>query len=135
VLTALPVSEPFGHSLRATRDVVIWLNGDRRSDLVQTGYRTGVRPLQPAAMTRSRPRRPSGRFYGSVIAAGHAGMWLAWPHSAAVMTVLDTGLAVTALTVIATALYAPDHISERAFRLLPWATKPTASEAPARRTA
>lgn len=115
--------------MRAAGDGVIWLNGGRGSDLVQTGYRTGVRPLQPAAMTRSRPRRPAGRTYGSVIAAGHVGMWLAWPHSAAVMTVLDAGLAVTALTVIATALYAPDHISDRAFRLLPWATKPTASEA------
>jgi hypothetical protein len=35
------------------------------------------------------------------------------------MTILNTGLAVTALTVIATALYAPDHIGDRAFRLLP----------------
>lgn len=81
----------------------------------------------------SRPRRPTGRnFYGpAALAAEHAGMWMAWPRSAATLAVVDSSFVAAALAVIATALYAPDHISDRAFRLLPWAAKPPTSEAPA----
>ncbi len=79
-------------------------------------------------MTRTRTRPGACRLYGPAAAAGHAGVWLLWPRPAILITVLDVALAVTALTVIATALYAPDHISDRAFQLLPWTTKPAAAD-------
>lgn len=79
-------------------------------------------------MTRTHTRPGTGRLYGPAATAGHAGVWLLWPCPAILITVLDVGLAVTVLTVIATALYAPDHISDRAFQLLPWTTKSTASD-------
>lgn len=79
--------------------------------------------MQPAAMTRSPTCHPADRLYGPAVAAAHAGIWLIWPRPAILITVLDIGLVVTALAVIGTALYAPDHISDRAFHLLPWTTK------------
>lgn len=45
-------------------------------------------------------------------------MWLIWPRTATLMTIVDIGLVAAGLTVVGTALFAPDHISDRAFRLL-----------------
>ena len=100
----------------------------RQSDLVLTGYRTDALLVQPAAMTQSRTRHPASRIYRPAVAAGHAGMWLIWPRTATLITVVDVGLLVVVLTVIATALYAPDHISDRAFHLLPWTAGSPASD-------
>lgn len=54
-------------------------------------------------------------------------MWLIWPRTAILITVVDVGLVVAVLTVVGTALFAPDHISDRAFHLLPWTDGPAAS--------
>lgn len=60
-------------------------------------------------------------------------MWMAWPRSAATLAIVDISFVAATLTLVATALFAPEYISDRAFRLLPWAAKPAASEVPADR--
>jgi hypothetical protein len=68
-----------------------------------------------------RKRTGPGKLQDICTLAGvHAGLWL----TAATPTLLIIALEATLTTaVVATALYAPQHISERAFRLLPWATR------------
>ncbi|MFB8760686.1 hypothetical protein [Streptomyces nigra] len=54
--------------------------------------------------------------------AAHAGLWLALPVLAAILTMLEAALTAT---VVLTALYGPEPNSDRAFRMLPWTTPPT----------
>ncbi|MGW3351392.1 hypothetical protein ACWDA3_49530 [Nonomuraea rubra] len=58
----------------------------------------------------------------------HTGLWPHGPILAMILILLET---TSVITIIATALYAPETISDRAFRMLPW-TKPL-SRSPARR--
>ncbi|WP_242890941.1 hypothetical protein [Actinomadura litoris] len=54
-------------------------------------------------------------------------MWSTIPNLAVAITLLE---AAVTTTIIATALYAPGHLSIRAFRLLPWGTPETSSHNP-----
>ncbi|MBA2897752.1 hypothetical protein [Nonomuraea soli] len=55
------------------------------------------------------------------VAGVHASLWLSAPVIAAILTIAE---AVLAVMVIVTALYAPERVSDRAFRMLPWTTPP-----------
>lgn len=55
----------------------------------------------------------------ATFAGAHAALWLAAPGPAIALTLLEAALTTT---VVLTALYAPDPISDRAFRMLPWTT-------------
>ncbi|MFF7764149.1 hypothetical protein [Streptomyces griseorubiginosus] len=59
---------------------------------------------------------------GFAAAAVHAGLWLTIPVLAVILTMLEAALTAT---VVLTALYGPNSNSDRAFRMLPWATPPT----------
>lgn len=68
------------------------------------------------------PRRHIAKIGMLCGAAGaHAGMWLAAPVLATICMMLEVALTAT---VVLTALFAPEPISDRAFRMLPW-TKPS----------
>lgn len=72
-------------------------------------------------------RRRTGGVPGICTLAGvHAGLWLTASTPTLLLVAVEAALTTA---VVATALYAPRHISERAFRLLPWATR-----GPGRRT-
>ncbi|GAA2148698.1 hypothetical protein [Actinomadura napierensis] len=70
-----------------------------------------------------RPARPSVAWTTAGLL--HTGLWLTAPALAVVLIVLEAALTIT---IIATALYAPDPISARAFRMLPWTTPPPAQQ-------
>ncbi|MDF5751755.1 hypothetical protein [Spongiactinospora sp. TRM90649] len=61
------------------------------------------------------------------VAGVHTALWAGAPGLAAALTLLEAALAAT---VVLTALYAPERLSDRAFRMLPWTAR-----APARRRA
>ncbi|MER6946511.1 hypothetical protein ABT294_21005 [Nonomuraea sp. NPDC000554] len=56
------------------------------------------------------------------MAGVHTGLWLSAPTLAVILTLLEALLTVV---VIVTALYAPEPISDRAFRMLPWTMSKT----------
>lgn len=78
----------------------------------------------PAAPSNTRRRSSVTAKGGAVltVAAVHTGVWLSAPTLAVVLTLLEASLTVM---IIVTALYAPDSISDRAFRMLPWTTSKT----------
>ena len=53
------------------------------------------------------------------LTGAHAALWLTAPRLSAAITLIEIALTVT---VILTALYAPEEQSARAFRMLPWMT-------------
>ena len=63
-------------------------------------------------------------FGAALTATGiHTGLALTMPWAALALTALEAALSTT---VILTALYAPESLSHRAFRLLPWTVTPPA---------
>jgi hypothetical protein len=71
----------------------------------------------PADTSLSRRLLPASTF--CTVAGVHAGLWLAAPTVAGLLLVTE---AVLVVVVVVTALYAPERISDRAFRMLPWTT-------------
>jgi hypothetical protein len=73
--------------------------------------------------TAKGPRTPRAVGLAGVGTGTQAALWLATPHLAVAITLIEATLVIT---VILTALYAADKYSARAFRLLPWPTNETA---------
>jgi hypothetical protein len=82
-------------------------------------------------MTRSSSRSGRAAALTSVAAAVPAAAWAVHPALSAVLTGLE---AAAGLTVMATALFGSDRLSERAFRLLWWIADRPEPNAPAGRS-
>jgi hypothetical protein len=86
-----------------------------------------VPETQDAVMTavrRPQPPWPAG-LAGAAFGMGtQAALWLTASYLAMAFSILE---AVLAITVILTALYAPDKYSIRAFKLLPWTARLSAN--------
>lgn len=71
-------------------------------------------PKLPAATTPT-----NGVRIGAATAGIHAGLWVTTTPAAVALMILEAALATT---IILTALFAPSHLSARAFRMLTWTT-------------
>jgi hypothetical protein len=72
--------------------------------------------------SRSAPRTATGAAW-TIAGLMPFGVWWTAPTLAALLAVVEAALIAT---VVLTALYAPKHISDRAFRMLPRTTPPQA---------
>jgi hypothetical protein len=97
---------------------------DPRLSAATCGHVLHTRPRTaagPEPLPRTPLSGPAAARVGTVctLAAIHTGIWLTAPAVAIVCVLLEAALTVT---IVLTALYAPERISDRAFRMLPWTT-------------